>query len=140
MAYYSGDTTDLSFSASGDMNSNEFRFVKAASTGGLRPRIDLATGGSGPAPIGVLQNDPKSGGEAKVRVTGITMLAINGDATITYGDFLTSNSVGHGIVTSTAGSNPYQAIALEDVVAGAGSGVLISAMLQNGTVHADNTP
>jgi hypothetical protein len=136
--YYSGQGVDISLTASGDMGSNEFRFVKAASTGGLRARFDLATGGSGPKPIGVLQDDPRSLEAGKIRVAGITMLAVNADTAISTGDFLTSNSVGHGVVTSTAGSNPYHAIALKDATSG--SGVIIPALLENGTVHADNTP
>jgi len=139
MAYTSGDGVDITLSASGDMDANQYRFMSGASVGGLRGRFQLATGGSGPAPIGVLQNDPKNLGAGSIRVSGITKLAVNADTAINANDFLTSNSVGHGIVTSTAGSNPYQAQALEDVVSG--SGVIISALLiPGGTVHADNTP
>jgi len=138
MAYSSGQGINISLTASGDMNDNQYRFVNGASTGGQRGRFQLATGGSGPAPIGVLQNNPKNLEAGNIRTSAITQLAVNADTAINVNDFLTSNSVGHGVVTSTAGSNPYQAIALEDVASG--SGVIIAALLENGTVQADNTP
>jgi hypothetical protein len=135
MSYSSGQGIDITLSASGDMDSNQYRFVTTASTAG---RFQLSTGGSGPGPIGVLQNDPRSLDAGSIRVAGITNLMVEADTAIGYGDYITSGSGGQGVVAATAGSNAYYAVSLADVASG--SGVIIPALLQTSQVAADNTP
>jgi len=123
MANYSGTGIDLPFSASGDLNSYQYCFVKAASAPN---RIELSTGGSDPIPIGVLQNDPYSTDAAKVRIAGITKLYVSSSVAIQVGNLLISGSVGNAeIVNSDASA--FGAIALEDVAAGTS---YISALLR----------
>ena len=114
MAYYSGMGIDLPFSASGDLNSYQYCFVKCASTS---MRIDCATGACNPVAIGVLQNDPMSGQEATVRVAGITKVYCDAGAAITYGKLLTSAS--NGKAMGTSGSH-IMGIALEADSSGCG--------------------
>lgn len=128
MANWSGDGVDLPFSACGDLNAAQYRFVEAASTSN---RVQQSTGGSGPYPLGILQNDPASGDGANVRVSGTSILKVNADTAITYGNFLTSNSVGMGIKISTA-SQPFHAIALQEVTSG--SNIEIKVLLKHGSV------
>ncbi len=97
MAYYSGMGIDIPFSASGDLNSYQYCFVKCASTS---MRVDAATGACNPVAIGVLQNDPYSGDSATVRVAGITKVYCDAGGAITYGQLLTSASNGKAVVST----------------------------------------
>ena len=133
MTVSSGWAWDATFSASGDLSSYQYRFVAPASTA---KRVQLATGASGPAPIGVLQDDPVSGYECVVRIQGSTALVVNATNAIVYGDFLTAGSDGQGEVTTGCA---FHAMALEALASG--SGVKIEAMLlPHGAYLADNTP
>lgn len=113
---------DFPFSASGDLDAVQYRFVMQATTAG---RVLRATGASNPAPLGVLQNDPKSGDTATVRIWGISFLDVNADTAISYGDYLTSSSVGHGVINTNGSS--VAAVALQAVTSG--SGVRIPVLL-----------
>jgi hypothetical protein len=62
-------TAGADFSAS---NAIQYRFVKAGSVQG---EVLLASGGSNPGPVGVLQNSPSTGQEAAVILLGTTKLA-----------------------------------------------------------------
>ena len=128
MANWSGDGVDIPFTACGDLNSAQYRFVEAASAAG---RIEQATGGSNPYPLGILQNDPQSLDAANVRVAGTSILKVNATTAVLYGDFLTSNSVGMGIKTTIA-SEAYHAIALEEVASG--SNIEIKVLLKHGPI------
>ena len=129
---YSGQGIDLPFSASGDLNAVQYRWVMPATTEG---QVLQADGASGPEPVGVLQNDPRSLDAAAVRVAGTTLLYVDaGPSAILYGSFLTSGSTGLGVKQGGAGSNVYHALALQAVASG--SGVLIEALLQRGQVAA----
>lgn len=133
MAVSSGFSWDETFSASGDLSSYQYRFVKPASTA---KRVLLASGASGAAPIGVLQDDPVSGEAANVRMLGSTKLYVDAGTAIAYGDFLTSGSTGLGVVST---GSAFHAMACEDVASG--SGILIEAiLLPYGAYLADNTP
>lgn len=132
MAYNSGNLQVESFIADVDLSSYQYYFVQAASTAG---KVGLATGASGPAPIGVLQNKPKAGGEAAVALYGITKVIGNGTTAITYRDYLTSGSNGQAVVAGSA----LHGQALEALASG--SGVAITMLLL--PYHADtvdNTP
>lgn len=134
MTYYSGDAVEITLTASGDMNSNQYKFVQLATTAG---RFLLATGASGPVPIGVLQNDPASLDAGRIMVHGVTQLWIDAATAVAYADFITAGSDGRGVTAATAGSNQYYGIALEAVASGS---ALIPVLLQTGQVAADNTP
>jgi len=69
MATYSGFGFDYTFTADVDLSSNQWFLVTTASTAG---NVKVATGGSGPIAIGVLQDDPTAGEAAAVRVLGTT--------------------------------------------------------------------
>lgn len=127
MANYSGMGIDLPFSASGDLGSYQFFFVKCASTSG---RVDVATGGSDPLPIGVLQNDPFSGDLATVRVAGISKVYVSGSVAIQVGNLLNVSGCGSVEVVNSDAS-AFVAIALEDITAGAGG--YIAALLRPST-------
>ncbi len=99
MAFYSGMGIDIPFSASGDLNSYQYCFVKCASTSW---RVDVATGACNPVAIGVLQNDPLSGDGATVRVAGITKIYCDAGGAITYGQVLTSASCGKAVVATAS--------------------------------------
>ncbi len=114
MAYFSGMGIDIPFSASGDLNSYQYHFVKCASTS---MRVDVATGGSIPVAIGVLQNDPYSGQEATVRVAGITKIYCDAGGAITYGKLLNSGSNGRA---EAAGTDAIMGLALEADSSGCG--------------------
>ena len=116
MAFYSGLGLDLPFTASGDMNSYQYYFVKCASTSN---RIDVATGGSDPAPIGVIQNDPYSTDLATVRVLGISKVFVSSSVAIQVGNLLTAGSAGAAEIVNSDGS-AFHAVALEDISAGSG--------------------
>lgn len=97
MAFYSGMGIDIPFSASGDLNSYQYHFVRCASTSWM---VDVAVGACHPVAIGVLQNDPMSGQEATVRVAGITKIKCDAGGAITYGQVLTSASNGRAMVST----------------------------------------
>jgi len=133
-ATYSGDAIELArLSASGDMNSNQYKFVRPATTEGA---FLLANGASGPAPLGVLQNDPANGEAGRIRVAGTTLLYVHASAAISYGDFIKSGSDGYGEPTTTACTN-YSGVALNALSSGS---ALIEVMLEKGQVLADNVP
>ena len=133
MAVSSGFAFDYTFSASGDLSSYQYRFVAPASTA---KRIQLASGASGPAPLGVLQDDPVSGEDGTVRILGTTKLYMDAGTAVGYGDFLTAGSAGQGVVTT---GSAFHAMAMEAVASG--SGVLAEALLlPHGAYLADNTP
>ena len=118
MANYSGFGLDLPFTAASDMDTYQYRFVKLDTVMGA-PYVNLATGGSNPVPIGVLQNDPRAGGAANVRVAGTTKLwmADAAAAAVSMGNFIRSGSNGLG---DLATGSAFSAIALEDMTAGCG--------------------
>ncbi len=97
MAFYSGRGIDIPFSASGDLSSYQYHFVRCASTSWM---VDVAVGACHPVAIGVLQNDPLSGQEAAVRIAGITKIQCDAGGAITYGQVLTSASCGRAEVAT----------------------------------------
>jgi hypothetical protein len=87
---------DMSFTSDEDLTAKQYRFVIPASTAG---KVMIANGASNPTPLGVLQNSPSAGQEARVRVIGPTKLeVVNASGCgLAYGRFVTSSSVGQGI-------------------------------------------
>ena len=89
---------DVTFKAEQDLSSYQYYCVEAASAQGF---VELATGGSYPAPIGILQNDDAtSGQDAQVRLFGpskaFVLAATSGGTAcdIDAGDYLQCGSTG----------------------------------------------
>jgi hypothetical protein len=122
MTSYSGQGIDLPLSASGDLNSYQYRFVALTSN----RKVLGATGASNPTPLGVLQNDPRDGEEATVRVGGTSLIYAEAVTAINVGTPLISGSTGMArpaVVSSSAVS----AVALEALASG--TGILIEALI-----------
>lgn len=132
--YNSGAGVEITLTASGEQNTTQYKFVQMAGTAN---QFLIATGASGPAPIGVLQNGPQTGAAGRIRVSGVTRIWADAATAIGVGDFVTCGSDGAAVVAATAGSNAYYGIALEAVSSGC---ELISILLQTGQVAADQTP
>lgn len=78
MATFRSLTTDhdATFIAGADFSSCQYQFVSAGSVVG---EVVLATGTCNPAPIGIIQNSPCTGQEARVRIYGLSKLVVNVD-------------------------------------------------------------
>lgn len=124
------------FSASGDLSSNQYKFVMQSSTAG---RVELATGASGPVPMGVLQNDPISTEGANVCIFGVTQIWVSSSIALGYGDFITCGSLG-GAETAdgTTAASFIQGKALEAIAAGSGYVTMLYAPQY--AILSDNTP
>jgi hypothetical protein len=140
MTTYSGAYIDIPMSASGDLEDVQYLFVQPAETAKY---VLTATGGSGPAPLGVLQNDPRSTEGAAVRLFGTSLLECStACGAIGYGDWLTSGSNGQGVLAAGAGST---VCAMSMGELSSGSGVLIEALIFPPSIQTilgvvDNTP
>lgn len=123
--YYDLGIADVPFKADEDLSAsgNRYRFVSP--TASAAGNVELATGGSLPVPMGILQNSPCSGEEAQVRWLGSSKLRVNtiqrGDttsaSTVQVGDFITVASTADGRKAGGAAS-PAFARALEAVSSG----------------------
>ena len=92
--YHDSGIADVAFTADADLTARQYHFVTPASTHG---NVKLSTGASTPTVLGVLQNSPSAGQEARVRVLGFTKLVgENGACNLTVGTFITSGSDGQG--------------------------------------------
>jgi len=121
-------TLDLSgLKANADLSAIQYYFVKAGSVVGEVAAAATAAGSA----LGVLQNDPKTGEEAAVRVLGTTKLRVTSEASaspVTYGGFIKSSSTGMGCGhINPAASSFNVAIALGALASG--SGTYIEALL-----------
>lgn len=123
----------LPFSASGDLSSDQYKFVMP---GTVAKRVLLANGASGPVPFGVLQNDPVSGEAAQVAMYGTTQVWFSGSVDVTYGDFLIAGSAGGAELAALSAIN---AVALEGITAGSGY-IEVFLIPINTNVWADQTP
>lgn len=112
MTVYSGWGFDLSFKSAVNLSASQWQFVKAGSVVG---EINLATGASGPAALGVLQNDPQAGDEATVRILGSTKVKAVVGTAITYGCWIMSGSGG---IAEFAGGSAINGVALEALASG----------------------
>lgn len=72
--------------------------------GGVPPVILTASATEGVnGCFGVLQNDPKAGQAAVVRLMGITKMVATTSAAVTYGALITSTTAGQACVADTTG-------------------------------------
>lgn len=122
MSSYSGQGIDLPLSASGDLNNYQYRFVALTS-----PRKVIgSTGASNPTPIGILQNDPRDGEAAAVRVGGTSMVYAEAITAINVGTPLIAGSTGMAR-PAIASSSAISAVAMEALASG--TGVLIEVLV-----------
>ena len=92
--YHDIGVADVGFTADTDLTARQYHFVTPASTQG---NVKLSTGASNPTVLGVLQNSPSAGQEARVRIVGFSKLVgENGTCNLTVGTFITSGSDGQG--------------------------------------------
>lgn len=93
MATYQDLIPDVSFIADVDMTTLQYRMVSVASTVG---KVASATGASNPLPIGVLQNSPSAGQEARVRIFGISKIVAKTDGScgMAYGRIFSASAGG----------------------------------------------
>lgn len=86
---------DVSFIAAVDFSTSQYQMVKPGSVAG---EVALGTGACGATPIGILQNNPCPGQEARVRVFGFSKLVCeaNNTCTLLWGRWLTCGSDGQG--------------------------------------------
>ncbi len=92
---------DRTFIANADLSSKQYMFVKAGSVKG-ECAINATVGGS---VLGVLQNDPKQGEEARVRVLGFSKVLTDNQgsaSTITLGNWIYASA--SGTATGLAGA------------------------------------
>lgn len=96
--------SDMTFVADVDLTLAQYYFVTMASTTG---NVQAATGASNPAPLGVLQNSPSLGQEARVRPLGPTKLfcKTGSGSAIGWGRYITVNASGQGIPMATDGGS-----------------------------------
>lgn len=96
--------TDATFVAGADLTSKQYYFVAAGTTAG---EVIVATGTCNPMPLGVLQNSPSSGQEARVRVLGYTKLVVDNQASgcdLAWRNFVKTASDGQGEGACITGS------------------------------------
>ena len=131
---YSGQGIDLGhLVANADMDSHQWKFV---TTGSVAGEFKVGTGASGPAPLGVLQNDPRQCEPGIIRVAGTAKTAASG--AIGYGDFVLCASNGFAMAIATA-SAATQGIALGALTSGSGY-LEILLIGQTAVTAADNAP
>lgn len=118
MANYSGWGYDDSFYADVDFSScGQYRFVAPASTAGY-VKLHATAGGS---VLGVLQNNPKAGEVATVRILGSTKLEMDAASAASYGGWIKAGSDGQGLgYQSITASVVALGVALEAVTSGSG--------------------
>lgn len=122
MSSINREVLDFSFNAAADMSptsggvgpntSFQFCIVKVTAN-----NLEVTQAGAGNASVGVLQNQPKAGEAAVVRLDGITSLIVDGSGTaITPGTLLKADASGRGIPI-TADKDNVIAEALENSTA-----------------------
>lgn len=121
MAYeISNYSVKVSLVAGGDLSSSQYKFVKMNSSGQV-----VAVAAATDRPVGVLQNNPASGGVAEVLVTGGTKLVLGG--TVTEGAIVSPSSTGAGVAI-VAGTDTTKYICGTALTEGA-SGEIITAVI-----------
>ncbi len=97
--YHDINLTDAPFLADTDLTAKQYFLVSAASTVGY---VGLATGASNPAVLGILQNSPSAGQEARVRLFGPSkVIASPGACQLATGRYVTTAS--HAMAIGASG-------------------------------------
>ena len=94
--YHDSGISDVSFLAATNLSGLQYYFVNGGSITG---EVASATGASNPTPLGVLQNAPSAGQEARVRIFGPSKLFCVTGGTCAIGNwrYVGSNACGQGI-------------------------------------------
>lgn len=97
--------SDAPFTADVDLTTCQYRWVMPASTAG---RVTGATGASNPAPLGILQNSPSAGQEARVRVLGFSKAVVvtPSGCGLAYGRYFSVSTVGQSVPTASETGGP----------------------------------
>ena len=134
MTAYNQNDAGISLSASGDAQSWIYHFVKLS---GGRENFDLANGASGPAPVGILQDDPVSGGAGRVVFAGRAKVYADASGSdIGIGDWVCSGSDGQAVL-ATGSAVQGQALMAVSSTASVLMDILVCPFQ---TVRVDNTP
>lgn len=114
---FEDDVMDITCTASGDLSSYQYRLVKLYADN----NVTLCSSATDPI-LGVLQNKPKDGQAARVRVMGISRVVAGG--AVTHGDKL-----GYGTGAAGVAVTADKAVYIGIVTDGVGSGETISALI-----------
>jgi hypothetical protein len=98
---------DLTFTSAADLTAKQYFLVKLSDD----KTVNLASAATDNI-IGVLQNKPDEGEAALVRVLGTSKVSAGTPVGVAYGNFVTTDSNGQAIATTTTG-NHVIGIALE---------------------------
>ncbi len=84
---------DVPFTAAVDLTAKQYHFVRAGSVVG---EVLTANGASNPMPLGILQNSPSAGQEARVRMFGFSKVVgdLNATCILKYGSVVICASDG----------------------------------------------
>lgn len=128
MADYTGWVWDATFLADVDFSTcGQHRFVKAASTQGYVALMTTAGGD----PLGVLQNNPKAGDAAVVRLAGTTLLSFDSASAATVGGYVKTGSDGQGLGYANVSASVF-AVGKALEALSSGSGVKVEVLLTDG--------
>ncbi len=100
---YEEDGIDLSFTAGATLAAKQYYFVKMSADNTV-----IACTAITDVPVGVVQNKPASGEQARVRIHGVTRVACG--AAITYGQFVGPHTDGTGKGRTLVIGNNYDSI------------------------------
>jgi carbamoylphosphate synthase large subunit len=106
--------------AGADLSSSQYKFVKMSADNTV-----VLCSAATDKPIGVLQNDPKSGQEAEILISGGTK--VNAGATLTAGSVIGTSATGTAVAL-TVGTDTTKYV-VGTVVAGGASGEIITAVI-----------
>lgn len=97
--------SDAPFKADVDLTAYQYKFVMPASTAG---NVTYATGASNPAPLGILQNSPSAGQEARVRVLGFSkcVAVTPSGCGLAYGRYISCSTTGQAVPTASETGQP----------------------------------
>jgi hypothetical protein len=90
--YHGGAITDITFVAEADLSSLQYHIVKF---GTAAHGLVAATSAAGIC--GILQNAPKSGEQATVRIAGPSKCYLDGTTDIAAGDGIVADAASHGV-------------------------------------------
>jgi len=116
---------DHTYIAAIDLSASQYHFVKAGSVAGEVSLSNVVAG----SPLGVLQNDPKAGEMATVRVFGFTKVEVNCESAaspLVFGQWVKTASDGRACgALNPAASATRLGIAQESIASGCGMNATI---------------
>lgn len=121
MAYQGPQICIPGLTASADLSAKQFYFVKMSGEGTV-----TVCAGATDKPVGVLQNNPTSGQEAKVCAIGVTK--VSGDADLNYGMLIGTSGDGQADA-KTPGTDTTEYIAGQVIKGNGAAGGLATAVI-----------